>query len=202
MKVWPAALLMADFIIFERSRWKNLTLLEIGGGVGFCGIVAAMFAQRVICTDYLPEVVQKMNANFLRNSSLIKGDYECRLLNVQLEADPSEEFPLCNVIFASDVIYSGAFTEALISFVKKLLQRTSDVLSAEFYLSLERRLNFTTEALAVSCPAYEYFIELCDQSELLRETLDLNEIPTYFNYKRSGYLELHRLTLNKNKTAP
>ncbi|OQR72187.1 methyltransferase protein 22-like [Tropilaelaps mercedesae] len=209
--VWPAALLMADFLIDNGARWRTCSMLELGGGVGLCGIVAAMFARQTTCTDYLLEIVETMRANFCRNSSLLRGDYECCLLDVRLtsanETSPSAipgtpyAAPACDVIFASDVIYSGEITEALMAFVKRLLQRTEDA-AKEFYLALERRLNFTTEALAISCPAYEHFLEVCQQLELSRELLDISQLPEYFEYERSKYLELHRITLGPVSKGP
>lgn len=186
-------------------------MLELGGGVGLCGIVSAMFAQRTICSDYLAEIVELMKRNFQRNSTLLKGEYECRLIDVRfplltsskssysssstLAGVTNNEMPVCDVIFASDIIYSDEITEALMTYVKSLLRQRP---RREFYLSLERRLNFTTKTLTTSCPAYDYFVELCHQLCLARESVDMSQMPSYFQYERSAYLEMYRITLMPN----
>lgn len=48
--MWRGALLLADFIIYNRKLFDGKNILEVGSGVGLTSIVAAKYAKEVICT--------------------------------------------------------------------------------------------------------------------------------------------------------
>lgn len=49
-KVWRAAFLLADYILFKRDMFRSCTVLELGGGTGIASIIMGMIASRVYCT--------------------------------------------------------------------------------------------------------------------------------------------------------
>ncbi|XP_074202851.1 methyltransferase-like protein 22 isoform X5 [Camelus bactrianus] len=49
-KVWRGALLLADYVLFQRDLFQGRTVLELGGGTGLASIVAATVARTVYCT--------------------------------------------------------------------------------------------------------------------------------------------------------
>nr|XP_031289059.1 methyltransferase-like protein 22 isoform X1 [Camelus dromedarius] len=49
-QVWRGALLLADYVLFQRDLFQGRTVLELGGGTGLASIVAATVARTVYCT--------------------------------------------------------------------------------------------------------------------------------------------------------
>lgn len=189
LQVWPAALTMADFLLSKHENFRNSVLLEIGGGVGLCGIVASLVAKKIICSDYKQQIVDVMESNFLKNSALLRCEYECVVLDVSV-ADIVE----CNFLFGSDLIYDDEITDKILAFVEKSLRGNA----VAFFLSLEKRLNFTTDNLEVCCPAYKHFRESCMPRGLRVSHVALESVPHYFkSLPRSEHVEILEITLAK-----
>uniref|UniRef100_A0A224Z133 Protein containing Methyltransf 16 domain n=1 Tax=Rhipicephalus zambeziensis TaxID=60191 RepID=A0A224Z133_9ACAR len=68
LQVWKAALVMSDFLL-QRGReiLRGKGIVELGSGVGLCGIVAAAFADYVYCTDVGEEVLHLCRRNLDQN---------------------------------------------------------------------------------------------------------------------------------------
>nr|XP_031543076.1 methyltransferase-like protein 22 isoform X10 [Vicugna pacos] len=49
-QVWRGALLLADYVLFQRDLFQGRTVLELGGGTGLASIIAATVARTVYCT--------------------------------------------------------------------------------------------------------------------------------------------------------
>src|SRR5690349_17663578 len=56
-QVWPAALAMAEFIVYHPAYVQNKKVLELAAGLGLPSLVAARWADEVFCSDYLPDAV-------------------------------------------------------------------------------------------------------------------------------------------------
>ena len=104
------------------------------------------------------------------------------------------------ILLAADVIYDHDLTSAFFKTVHKFLSVPP---SKSLYLALERRLNFTLTDLEVSCPAYQYFTQclsnLCTQNNQSNisytvEQINPQSFGQYFNYHRTKYLELCKVT--------
>lgn len=48
--MWRGALLLADYILFQRDLFQGRTVLELGAGTGLASIIAATVARTVYCT--------------------------------------------------------------------------------------------------------------------------------------------------------
>jgi predicted nicotinamide N-methyase len=62
--LWPAAEALGDFISKNPGHVSQKHVLEIGCGLGLPSLVASQFANRVLATDFHPDVEEY----FLRNS--------------------------------------------------------------------------------------------------------------------------------------
>ena len=51
MITWPAAPILSQFIVDNKSLFTGKRVLELGSGTGLCGIVAALIGAKVILTD-------------------------------------------------------------------------------------------------------------------------------------------------------
>lgn len=65
-KVWPAALLTSHFLHRLPPR-PGRPLLEIGAGVGVCGLFAAALGHEVLLTDVNPDALRFARINVLHN---------------------------------------------------------------------------------------------------------------------------------------
>lgn len=62
-RLWPASIGLSNFIV-QHPAWVQVPLvLELAAGIGLPSIIAARFAQQVICTDIEPNAIPVMQAN-------------------------------------------------------------------------------------------------------------------------------------------
>lgn len=75
LQVWGGALLMADLLLANKELVAGKTVLELGCGTGFVGIVASRFcgASKVILTDNVPEVLELASKNAAKNGLVVRS---------------------------------------------------------------------------------------------------------------------------------
>eukprot|EP00903_Cladosiphon_okamuranus_P021666 g19919.t1 len=61
--VWCAALLLSAWLLQAPEVVEGLAVLELGSGLGLCGIVAGYLAESVTLTDYVDELVVNLQHN-------------------------------------------------------------------------------------------------------------------------------------------
>nr|XP_037286980.1 methyltransferase-like protein 22 [Rhipicephalus microplus] len=214
LQVWKAALVMSDFLLYHgRELLQGKGVVELGSGVGLCGIVAAAFADYVFCTDVGEEVLHLCRRNLYQNEDFYdtlavrqcptkvrcldwtKGPPEMQTVTGAFawSAKDLDEFRKAEVILAADVVYDDCLTDCLFELVLKTVTRGSQTI----YVALEKRVNFTLEDLDTVSPCHRHFLQWLEK---LRElgwkvcAVDLSNVPQYFgSYSRDSYLELWQL---------
>ena len=68
LRTWEASLLLAEWILRQDIRGKNL--VELGAGTGLVGILAARMGAEVTSTDGSEAVAMNLHANFDRNGAI------------------------------------------------------------------------------------------------------------------------------------
>ncbi|XP_006867313.1 PREDICTED: methyltransferase-like protein 22 [Chrysochloris asiatica] len=171
-QVWRGALLLVDYILFQRDFLQGRTVLELGAGTGLASIVAATMAQTVYCTDVGADLLAMCQQNITLNSHLTAaggGSVKVRELDWREEdlcTDPAVPFSwsqedisdLYNhttVLLAAEVFYDDDLTDALFQTLFRLTQKLEN--ASTVILSVEKRLNFTLRHLDVTCEAYDHF---------------------------------------------
>ena len=128
--LWQAAPRLADYIIQQNSDTlcKGKSVLELGAGLGLCGIVACYKgAKSVIMTDGDTKTLEGMRANVKHNCNNDVGDrIQCKQL---LWGSPHmdtflEEYGQYDTIIAADVIYTKDSIEPLMETVACLLEKS------------------------------------------------------------------------------
>ncbi|KAK3612251.1 hypothetical protein CHS0354_039533 [Potamilus streckersoni] len=219
-QIWNGAMLMADFIIHNKTVFKDQSLLELGAGTGVTSIVAAMYAHTVFCTDIGDNVLRIARDNCERNMSTYPGSHQILVREMDWFKDLSEgraqsEFYLSEseqevvknipILMAADVIYDIDATAAFFKTIKHLMSHPKE---KSLYIALEKRLVFTVSDLDIASPGYEHFRECLD---ILQSHGNFNgpqfhceqlstTFPQYLNYNRSKYLELWKVTSRFPKT--
>uniref|UniRef100_A0A8C6DLG7 Methyltransferase 22, Kin17 lysine n=1 Tax=Moschus moschiferus TaxID=68415 RepID=A0A8C6DLG7_MOSMO len=144
-QVWRGALLLADYILFQRDLFQGRTVLELGAGTGLASIIAATVAQTVYCTDVGADLLAMCQRNITLNSHLLaSGGGVVKVKELDWLRDD-----LCTVFYDDDL------TDAVFKTLSRLAHKLKNACTA--ILSVEKRLNFTLRHLDVTCEAYDHF---------------------------------------------
>ncbi|EPY76748.1 Methyltransferase-like protein 22 [Camelus dromedarius] len=196
-QVWRGALLLADYVLFQRDLFQGRTVLELGGGTGLASIVAATVARTVYCTDVGADLLAMCQRNVALNSHLTAaGDPEVPFS--WSEEDISDLYGHTTILLAAEVFYDDDLTDALFKTLSRLAHKLKNACTA--ILSVEKRLNFTLRHLDVTCEAYDHFRSCLRQLERLAdgrlrfvvEPVDAS-FPQLLVYERIQQLELWKV---------
>ncbi|EGG21002.1 methyltransferase type 12 domain-containing protein [Cavenderia fasciculata] len=112
-RVWDGGIGLAKWVLDNPSIFEGKDVLELGSGVGVCGIAAGLISKNVLVTDYTDKIIQALQDNVKRNMRLTS-----QLKNVTVQAldwvndDVPSPFGY-EVIIGSEVIYDVKLVEAL-----------------------------------------------------------------------------------------
>jgi predicted nicotinamide N-methyase len=139
--MWPGARLLADYIT-KGSEVRGKVCVELGAGVGVCGILAGIVgAKEVVLTDHQETVLELMRENVMMNQSRC-GDVKVEELEwgSELREGMKNRF---DVVMGADVMYSPNTPELLMESVKGLLKEEE----SWFLLSYVSRWKTVDEAV-------------------------------------------------------
>ncbi|XP_059010889.1 methyltransferase-like protein 22 isoform X4 [Mustela lutreola] len=183
-QVWRGALLLADYILFQRDLFQGRTVLELGAGTGLASIIAATVARTVYCTDVGADLLAMCQRNIALNGHLTAAGggvvkvKELDWLKDDLCTDPevpfswsqedvSDLYSHTTILLAAEVFYDDDLTDALFRTLSRLIHKLENACTA--ILSVEKRLNFTLRHLDVTCEAYDHFRSWLQQLERLAD---------------------------------
>ncbi|XP_059271334.1 methyltransferase-like protein 22 isoform X2 [Mustela nigripes] len=165
-QVWRGALLLADYILFQRDLFQGRTVLELGAGTGLASIIAATVARTVYCTDVGADLLAMCQRNIALNGHLTAaGDPEVPFSWSQ--EDVSDLYSHTTILLAAEVFYDDDLTDALFRTLSRLVHKLENACTA--ILSVEKRLNFTLRHLDVTCEAYDHFRSWLQRLERLAD---------------------------------
>jgi len=150
--VWPAAHLLCAYLLREqRAALRNARVLELGAGVGLCGLVAAQFCNiPVLLTDGSAEVVSLLHRNVERNSTRCTA--RAALFDFsqpdRLQALLTQESARFDLILGSDIVFWQQSVPALFCAVARLLSE-----NGVFALSYQSRASAADRLLEQSAAA-------------------------------------------------
>lgn len=149
-ELWPAGLALAEHLL-SQGPLDGARCLELGAGVGLCGVAAAVAGARVLATDYFPEALDFVALNAAANGVQV----ETALLDWRDITLP-DRYPL---VLASDVLYERRNHQPVLAALLRLLERdgvayVSDPqrLSARAFLDLLADTPLARETWTVSVP--------------------------------------------------
>lgn len=136
--VWPASLCMANFLINQisaQSSDRRIRVLELGAGVGACGLALAKLSEvaLVVLTDGDEDVLKQLRIStavdcVARAERLFWGDEkEIQCLKDKYLQEEQEGF---DIIVGTDVTYTSKHIESLLYTANKLIRQ-----SGTLYLS-------------------------------------------------------------------
>jgi len=125
-KIWPASVILGYYLCSLPPE-KPLDILELGAGVGLCGLVAASRGHKVLITDNNPDALLFARINILRNNLQEHASVQA----VDFTADHlSRRF---DCILGAEILYMEDSYPHLLRFLREHLGPSSDgeiVLSA------------------------------------------------------------------------
>jgi predicted nicotinamide N-methyase len=123
-ELWPSSMGLSEFLVNNPGLLKNKTVLEIGCGLGLCGIVAATLGGSVLLTDYIQQAIDFAAYNWKQNFKTIPNT---KLLDWR----KPDGFEPVDVLLASDVAYESRSFKFLINAFKKLVKKNGLILMSE-----------------------------------------------------------------------
>jgi predicted nicotinamide N-methyase len=141
---WSAGTLLAEFILENRDEILGKTLVELGCGLGLCGLTAAVVmgdsCSSIVMTDGDQKSLGFAQQNGIRNATLfVSSPLFSRLLWGSREAVASVKELIqgkdFDVVLGGDLIYEAAAKSKLLFFTASLLLRSGGV----FFLGFARR---------------------------------------------------------------
>ena len=138
-QVWPAALILSQYLAQSPDVVKGKTVLELGAGCGVCGMIAGMCgAVSVILTD-CAETVSHLQENIAANVlSLPEGVVEA----TSLEWGESSELS-ADIVIVSDCLYWAHLHQRLLHTLRVCCDATATVvILAHHWRRVEAELPF------------------------------------------------------------
>ncbi len=130
-KIWPTSILLGHFISKHLSKIKSsdANLLEIGAGIGVCGLIAAKQGYQVTISDINEDALLFNQINILKNNlqnsaQIAKVDFTQQNLDNRF-----------SVIIGSEVLYINETYRPLIKFLLSHIRHNenSEILLAKDY---------------------------------------------------------------------
>lgn len=200
LQVWRGALLVNDYIIHNRDKFKGKHFLELGSGVGLSSILAALYCDQVWCTDLdIGGLLQLIQENVKLNHHLKpRADvhvHELDFMNRGWSAELMDQVRATDFVVAADVIYDDKITEAFIATIGHLFDHSKPTM--QLLMALEKRFVFTLAELDSVAPCFEHFLRVFDEqlrSKLRIDFIPITDFQQYFEYDRVKQLVLMRIT--------
>ncbi|XP_022183865.2 methyltransferase-like protein 22 isoform X2 [Nilaparvata lugens] len=201
LQIWRGALLLADYILSNKTKFANKVILELGAGVGLTSIVAGMLAKEVIFTD-IDEgtILDLIKRNVSNNKKLIKSNsavLPLDFMDMSWNDELMEKLKTVDIVIAADVIYDNEVTEGFVKALTRILQIPP---KKSALIALEKRYVFTIDDLDTTAPCCEYFLEYLklywNRPPMSRWTFRELKIDfdQFFEYKRLKQLILWEVT--------
>ncbi|XP_073843985.1 methyltransferase-like protein 22 [Musca autumnalis] len=123
LQVWRGALLLADYIFHRRYEFKDKNLMELGAGVGLTSLAAALYVNKVVCTDVdiggILDLIRnnvKLNQKLCDTKKIDVMEYDFMKPVSEYSRDLLMAIDESDIVVAADVIYDDDLTNA---FIKK-----------------------------------------------------------------------------------
>ncbi|WP_456325067.1 class I SAM-dependent methyltransferase [Desulfonauticus submarinus] len=128
-KIWPASVLLTHFLLKHLSTNSNKTVLEIGAGLGLCGLFLAKKGFKVILSDIEPDALLFMQINILKN----KLDKNAEVKKIDFIE--SQKIEPVDYIIGSEVLYLEHSYRPLVKFLSKNLKakKENEVILSQSY---------------------------------------------------------------------
>jgi len=123
-ELWPSGVALAEYIIENSGLFVGKQVLELGSGLGLCGMAAARAGAKVLFSDYELSSLVMVQLNFRRNFG---HDPAVALIDWR-QSPPNRQF---DIVIAADVLYEKRWLEQVKRFIGGALVSRGFALIAE-----------------------------------------------------------------------
>ena len=123
-ELWPSAIALSEHLLEGCNIEAQTSVIELGCGMGLCGMVAATLGAEVLLTDYAPQALELAQLNWQLNKL---PPPTCQVMDWR---SPQTE-KRADLILASDVAYEERFFQPLIDTFKLLLNPGGTIMLSE-----------------------------------------------------------------------
>lgn len=109
---WPGALMLAQYVL-RNVPVPSEPMLELGAGLGLCGVALAMHGYPIIATDYDVDALAFIRANAELNGVELKA-----VRRLDWRASPDERFQF---VLGADILYDKNHIEPVAALLKQCL---------------------------------------------------------------------------------
>lgn len=152
-ELWHAAVGLAEMIEEGKVAKAGDRVMEIGCGIGLCGIAAGFQGAEVVLTDYLPEALELARYNWLLNH---ETEPDCRILDWR---EPKPEWQT-EILLASDVAYEKRAYAPLIQFFQQMIVKEGAIWLSEPGRSFTKSWVSQLTDYGFFMKRYSYFVTL------------------------------------------
>lgn len=160
-KVWPASMVLADFMAVQGPEPEK-RILEIGSGIGIAGIVASAFGHNISITEYNRDAIE-----FARANAFINGFFDIPIFFMDWNSPPLKI--QYDQIIGSEVIFREQDFMPIQNLFQSVLKPEGEVtLVSEirkpvlgFYQSLRESFNLTLQQKTLRSENEEIKIIFC-----------------------------------------
>jgi len=123
-RIWDSAIWLSQWIFDNKDLIANKKILEVGAGCGLSGIVAGIYSNQVVISDYTPEIVKMLKYNIDLNSKLFRA--KPTVIQLDWTSKDLIQNPLwikkgVDCILGADVYFNPELSVALVEVINKYL---------------------------------------------------------------------------------
>lgn len=122
-QIWESAIALSDFIVDNNEQFQHKKVLEIAAGLGLPSLVAASYADAVICSDYavdaFPFVEKTLQLNNIKNVHICPIDWNHIPQNIEYD-----------MVLISDLNYEPQYFDSLYGALVQLLNKNCTIILA------------------------------------------------------------------------
>eukprot|EP00743_Colponemidia_sp_Colp-15_P008409 GILK01009136.1.p1 GENE.GILK01009136.1~~GILK01009136.1.p1 ORF type:complete len:246 (-),score=33.71 GILK01009136.1:187-888(-) len=134
--VWPAAFILSSFIVQHPDIFQSKSVLEVGAGVGLCGLLASRYALHTVLTDHNDTVLKVLTRNAQEHTTAPES-IQCVKLDWGVNIDEFKQ--TCpkpfQVIIGADVVHWPDSVKPLFETVKALMSTAEPSVLLLSYIS-------------------------------------------------------------------
>lgn len=123
-ELWPSAVALSEYILTHQDDFNQKQILELGTGLGLCGIAATKAGADVLFSDYEQQALAMTTVNFKRNFNRIPA------VSLMDWRDIPEDRSF-DVIIAADILYEHRWLEPVRHLLNKMVKPKGLALIAE-----------------------------------------------------------------------
>ena len=189
LQLWKGALLLTDYLIHRKSNLEDKVVLEMGGGVGLCGVILTLMRHKGAYITEKDQSIARFTAKNLatnlhsRSSNHLLGpgeenysEVKVRLLDwkstsnprcFSLSNPPSPQMPTdwtvedCSLVQNNEVLFIAADVIYDDELIVAFFKKLSEMMRPleKLILTIEKRINFDASKLAIVANGYTLFQE-------------------------------------------